>query len=267
LNSAPPAAPLPLAGKRVVLTRPREQAERLAEQVREAGGEPILVPAIEIRDLGDPARFFALADRLEEFDLAIFVSPNAVRKALGLLRSRRAGKPWPASLRLAAIGSGSREELLREGFTDVLAPRTRADSEALLALAELSHPAGKRIVIFRGAGGREVLGETLAARGAQVEYAECYRRVRPDADPGVALAEWERCAVDAVAVSSGEGLANLFEMLGAERRHWLVKVPLFVPHERVAEQARRLGVRELVQSGAGDAELLAALVAYFRSAK
>lgn len=257
----------PLAGKRIVVTRPRAQAAGFAALIRESGGQPLVFPAIEIGDLADLMPFFALADRLEEFELAIFISPTAVHKAMNLLRVRRQGRPWPARLRVAALGRGSRRELEQEGFADVLAPQAHADSETLLALPELADVSGKRVVVFRGEGGRELLGDSLAARGARVEYAECYRRARPDADSGALLAAWARGAVDAVTVSSGEGLANLYEMLGKLGQQWLKKTPLFVPHARVADEAARLGVREVVVAGPGDAETLAGLVAYFRRAK
>ncbi|MDA8107799.1 MAG: uroporphyrinogen-III synthase [Betaproteobacteria bacterium] len=249
------------------MTRPRAHAEALARLIREAGGEPLVFPAIEIRDLPDLGPILAKIDRLEEFDLAIFISPNAVHKALNLVQARRAGKPWPSRLRVAAVGRGSRRELEQQGFAEVIAPAAHADSEALLALPELSAVAGKRIVIFRGDGGRELLGDTLAARGAHVEYAECYRRARPAADSAPLLTAWARGAVHAVTVSSGEGLANLFDMLGKLGQQWLRATPLFVPHPRVAESAVRLGVREVLVAGASDAELVARLVAYFRGAK
>jgi len=257
----------PLAGRRIVVTRPREQAARLAGLIRREGGEPVIVPAIEIKDLADPKPFFELADRLDGFDLAIFISPNAVHKALGLLQLRRQAKSWPARLRVAALGPGSRRALEQSGFHEVLAPASHADSEALLALPALAELAGRHVVIFRGEGGRELLGDTLATRGARVEYAACYRRARPDPGPGAPLADWARGEVDAVTVSSGEGLLNLYEMLALPERQWLTNRPLFVPHARVAEDAARLGVREIVVAGTGDEEIVARLVAYFRDAK
>ncbi|MGB3935889.1 MAG: uroporphyrinogen-III synthase, partial [Burkholderiales bacterium] len=231
--SAPRAAPL--SGKRIVITRPAGQAEPLARLVREAGGEPLLVPAIEIRPLEDAAPFHALAQRLEDFDLAIFVSRNAVKSALALL----AGRPWPARLRVAAVGQGSREELERAGFADVIAPAARSDSEALLALPALAGMRGRRVVIFRGDAGRQLLGDELGKGGATVEYAACYRRVRPAGEGLAAL--WAR-GVDAVALSSAEGLANFMAMLGEGAVAKLAAVALFVPHERVAREAARRGL-------------------------
>jgi len=233
-----------------MVTRPLELAGRLAALIAKAGGEPLLFPTIEIRDPEDPAPARALLGRLQEFDMALFVSPSAVRKALELA----AGRAWP---RVAAVGDGTRRALEQRGFRDVIAPSGQADSEALLALPELAQVTGFRVLILRGAGGREFLGETLAARGAKVEYAECYRRVRP-------AARAPEGRIDAVCVSSGEALVNLAAMLGRER---LADTPLFVSHSRVAAQAHELGLPWPLLAGPGDPEMLAALVAYFGGAK
>jgi len=251
----------PLAGRRVLVTRPLEQAEGLAALIRQAGGEPILFPAIEIAEPADLAGFHAIANRLEQFDLAIFISPTAVHRAIGLLQGRR----WPGRLGVAAIGGGSKRELERRGFAAVIAPAGEADSEALLALPELGNVAGTSIVVFRGEGGRELLGETLRARGARVSYAECYRRVRP----AVSLTEpaWARDRLDAVTVSSSEGLANLDALLRSWRPDWRRESPIFVPHQRVAAEAARFGARQAIVAGAGDEEIVRALIAYFGGAK
>ncbi|HET9733968.1 MAG TPA: uroporphyrinogen-III synthase [Burkholderiales bacterium] len=247
-----------LAGRRILVTRPRELAQELAALIREAGGEPLLYPALEIRDAADPAPARALLARLRDFDLAVFVSPSAVRKAMELAAglTRPAGQLWPAGLRVAAIGAGTRRELERRGFRDVIAPAGQEDSEALLALPTLAGV--RQVAIFRGEGGRELLGDTLAARGARVEYAECYRRVRPAA--GTAPAG----RIDAICVSSGEALRNLVALLGRER---VEQATLFAPNARVAGIAREIGLREPVLAGPGDAQMLAALVAYFGDAK
>lgn len=248
-----------LAGKRVIVTRPQSQAEGLALLIRQAGGEPLCVPAIEILPLADPAPFQALARRLDAFEVAIFVSRNAVRSALALL----AGKPWPVGLRVATVGQGSREELEQRGFADVIAPAAQSDSEALLALPELAAVEGRRIVIFRGDGGRRLLGDVLRKRGAIVEYAACYRRVQPESGELPAL--WAR-GVDAVTVSSAEGLANFLQMLGEGKALRLAETPLFVPHARVADEAARRRLGRVIVAGPRDAQMLAALVAYFGAA-
>ena len=259
--------PLALAGRRIVVTRPAGQAEGLCALIRRAGGEPLEIPALEIRDLANLTPFFAAADRLESFDWAIFVSRNAVRRALALLAGRPGGHLWPAHLRVATVGSGSREELEAKGFAAVIAPPAgQSDSEALLGLPEFNAVTGKRIVIFRGEGGRRLLGETLAARGAVVEHAACYRRTLPEAGGAQLAVAWEGGPVDAILVSSGEGLANLLEMLGGEAPRRLAGTALFVPHPRVAQDAARRGIERTIVAGPGDAETAAALVAYFGGA-
>ncbi len=253
-------SPLALAGRRVLVTRPAGQAGHLAELIRAAGGEPVLFPVIEIRDAEDSQPLINLIDRLDAFELAVFVSANAVQKVLQLVHARRA---WPAGLRVATVGRGSERELHRHGFAAVIAPSERFDSEALLDLPELQEVAGKRVVIFRGDGGRELLGDTLAARGAVVEYAECYRRGRPETDTAPLLALLARHELDALTVTSSEGLANLYGMLGEPGRQWMQQTPLFAPHERIAAAARALGVQTVVLTGPGDEGLVSGLTAFF----
>jgi len=251
----------PLAGRGILVTRPRDQAAGLAALIEGAGGRALLYPAIEIEDLSDPASALHVMENLRQFDLAIFVSPAAVRKSFELMKKGRT--TWPAGLRAAAVGRGSRDELERHGIPGALVPESGADSEALLALPELAGVAGKRIAIFRGEGGRELLGDTLAARGAKVEYAACYRRTRPRIDVGPLLAAWAQGAVHAVTVSSATGLGNLVAMLGEPGKALLEGTPVFVPHKRVEDQARRLGIRSPVLAGPADDEMMARLVAYF----
>jgi len=237
-----------LQGRAILVTRPRSQAQRLARLIEAAGGRAELFAAIEIADVPPPA---ALA-RLHEFDLAIFVSPTAVAKAMPQVRA------WPPALRVAAVGSGTRRELEKHGIADVIAPASGADSEALLATPALGDVAGKRIAILRGDGGRALLADTFAERGAQVEYITCYRRLapRPPAHG------WKPGELAAVTVSSSQGLDNLFEVLD---RELLRSTPMFVPHARIAERARALAVREVVLAGHSDEQMLDRLVAYFRS--
>jgi uroporphyrinogen III methyltransferase/synthase len=235
-----------------VVTRPEGQADHLAARIEAQGGRALRFPAIEIQDLPD----WRLPD-LAAVDLAVFVSPTAVQKVFEKLGQ------WPHAVRAAAVGKGTRRVLERRGVAEVLAPQSGADSESLLALPQMHDVAGQRIVIFRGEGGREALADTLAARGAQVEQVECYRRVRPQADSGPLLDAWERNEVHAVTVSSAEGLDNLVGLLGDGGRAHLALTPLFATHERIAARARELGIRDVMVGGPGDDELVERLVAYF----
>lgn len=243
-----------------MITRPLEQAGRLAALVEAAGARALVYPAIGIENPADAAPALRALGALESFDLVVFVSPTAVRRAFGMMPN---GRSWPGALRAAAVGPGSARELERHGVRGALVPPSGADSEALLALPEMARMSGKRVLILRGEGGRELLGDTLKARGAQVEYAQCYRRVRPGTDIGPLLAAWDEAAVHAVTVSSAGGLGNLFAMLGEHGAAQLRRTPVFAAHERVAEAARRHGVTEVVLAGTSDEEMLERLMAYF----
>ena len=179
---------------------------------------------------------------------------------MNLIKARRA---LPPHLKLAAIGASGVRELEHFGITAVIAPAARFDSEALLELPALREVAGKRIVIFRGDGGRELLGDTLTARGAAIEYAECYRRGRPQLDAAPLLKAWARNELHAIISTSSEGLHNLFDLVGKLGQSWLRKTPLFVPHPRIERTARELGLATVVLSAQGDEGLVAGLAQWF----
>lgn len=255
-----PQAGLPLAGRHVVVTRPEAQAGVLAQAIAEAGGLPVRFPVLAISDLEDTAPLLGLADRLEAYDFAVFVSANAIEKALTLILARRA---WPTSVRVAVIGKSSERAIAGFGITDSIAPQERFDSEALLALPPFQDVAGKRVIVFRGDAGRELLGDTLQTRGASVEYVACYRRSSPNLDTRPLMALWEKGQLDAIALSSSEGLRNLCAMLDDAGRRHLAQTPVFVPHRRIAEEAERLGLARVVATRPGDDGLMAGLNEFF----
>jgi uroporphyrinogen-III synthase len=178
---------------------------------------------------------------LTAYALAVFISPNAVEYSVPAILSSRG---WPADLQAVAIGQGSVALLAAYGIKNTLAPLERFDSEALLELPALQRPcvAGKRVVIFRGNGGRELLADSLRERGAEVDYVSCYQRSAPDS-AAVLEALWRSEQLDALTVSSSEGLRNLVDLLDAPARASLRTTPVFVPHPRIAELAQKLGLQ------------------------
>lgn len=249
---------LPLAGVNVVITRPREQAAGLVQRIAQLGGKPLLFPLLEITAVRDEQALFQQLSRLQQTDLAIFISPNAVRYGMAAIR---AAGSLPASLKIATVGQGSAKALHELGVARVIAPHERCDSEGLLAQPELQNVAGLRVMIFRGDGGRELLGDTLKARGAKVEYATCYLRSKSDLDIGVLLA----VAPHAISITSSEALVHLWSMLDEQSRARLAAVPLLVPHDRIADAARQQGWQHVTVTESGDDGLLAGLVAWANS--
>ena len=238
-----------LGGRGIVITRPRDLAPAFARLVEARGGHAVLFPTIAIEPLPAPVAL----SRLREYDWVIFVSPSAVRVA------RQGAADWPPA-HAAAVGAGTRRELEAAGVASATAPTDGADSEALLALPQMQEVAGKRVLIVRGEEGRALLGEALAARGAAVQYAACYRRARPPGDCAALEAAWREGRVHAITVLSAQALDNFIDMGGERLAHGL---PLFVPHQRVAHHARARGAKEVLETGGGDEQMLERLVAYF----
>ncbi len=241
------------AGRGVVLTRPRDVAAAFARRIESQGARAIVFPTIEIQPLPVPPALGEIAG----FDFVVFVSPSAVRVAERMLP--RMSQRWPRSVKAVAIGLGTKRELDRIGIGPVIVPQAGADSEAVLAASDLQQIAGRRVLIIRGDEGRALLGDSLAARGASVQYAECYRRVRPKADAEPLLAAWRRGEVHAVVALSTQALANFMDMTQGA----LAAAPFFVTHERIARDARGLGVREVIVVEPGDDAMIERLIAYF----
>jgi uroporphyrinogen-III synthase len=248
-----PQTTSPLASLNIVVTRPREQAVSLAQRIAQLGGNSVLFPLLEISPVADVEPLRELVARLVEFQMAIFISPNAVSYGLAAISAAP-----PQGLKIATVGQGSAKLLREAGIADVIAPTERFDSEALLALPELQNVSGWRIAIFRGDGGRELLGDTLKARGATVEYAACYQRAKPQHDMAQLLA----ANPHALTVTSSEALGYLWDMLDEPSRTRLCSLPLFVPHARIAEAARLRGWADVRVTAGGDDGLMAGLLAW-----
>lgn len=250
------ARPLPLAATTIVVTRPAHQAGPLCRLIEAQGGRAISFPSLEIECSSQPQ---PLLQRLERFDIAIFISANAVECATPFMPD-----PLPPNTLFAAVGKRTATLLQHHHHGHpVLSPDNGADSEALLARPELQQVRGKRILIVRGAGGRELLAETLIQRGAEVAYAEVYRRVRPAGD----LASLQGLGqIDLITATSNESLQNLYDMGTASQRGWLLTLPLVVIGQRGAALAQRLGFRHpaIVAAEASDAGLLQAMTGWRR---
>ena len=166
----------------VLITRPRHQTDELCALITAAGAEVVYFPVLEIVPLLDNGQSgnqdsirnstsaATIIGQLDSVDIVIFISANAVEQ--GDVRVRQQRGHWPAHLQLAVVGRGSARALGHVGLKADICPEHGFDSEALLALPLMHQVQGKRIVIFRGQGGRETLAAELRRRGAQVDYAE-----------------------------------------------------------------------------------------------
>ncbi len=196
----------PLAGKRIVITRPRAQAGALADKLAALGAEPILLPMIEIAPMDDYAPLDAALGRLGEYHWLIFTSANAV----AVFWARLAG-PLPATTRLAAVGPATARALEKRGATAAVIPEEYV-AESLAA--ELGTVAGQHILLPHAELAREVLADELRQRGATVDEIAVYRTLPAAPDPqGVADL---RRGVDAITFTSASAARNFVRALGGE---------------------------------------------------
>ena len=241
-----------LAGKTIAITRPVDQAKKLSALIVEAGGTPILFPLITITALENYANFDATIAQLNGFQMAIFISSNAVQH--GMPRVLKAFSCIPNNLTFAAIGPITSQELHGFGAKQVLTPTGKFDSESLLALPEMQAVKNKNIMIFRGVGGRDVLAEILKARGAHITFAECYQRKNPQTNSDVLAQLYVEKNLHGIVVTSSEAMRNLLDLAGDAS--WLKQTPIFVNHARIAETEGLENLNVHVANAAGDAAML-----------
>lgn len=242
----------------MLVTRPAGQADGLCHLLEGAGYTAVPLATIEIREPAAVEPLQSLVESLQDYDLAVFISVNAVNRGLDYILARR---DWPQQVKVAAVGASSAAALREHGLAPDLVPVHQYNSEALLALDELQDMQGRRVVILRGNGGREQLRDTLRARGAQVDYVEVYRRVCPATDTQLMRSLLQPGALDVITVTSNETLQNLFSMAGGGGQPQLRTLPLVVASERQAQLAQQLGFEHaaLVAENAGDAAIVEAV--------
>jgi uroporphyrinogen-III synthase len=249
---------------KVVITRPRAQAEQLAQAVAALGREPVLLPLLEIHPLPDQSALRRTLAGVADYALVAFVSPNAIDAAFAHVPA------WPEGVAIAVLGEGSRAALARHGLDEhnatIYCPGIGAssDSESLLRSLDLGQLAGRPVLIVRGERGRELMAESLAAAGAHVAAVAAYRRQSPALSPALAaqLAGLLLEPNDWIVTSSEalRALVGLVQQLEPETGvAKMQQQHLIVPHARIAETARALGLDRLTLTGSGDARLLAAL--------
>lgn len=199
-----------LSGKRIVVTRARDQAGELATKLRALGAEAIEFPTIEIRPAKDYGPLDEAAARLASYDWLIFTSANAVRffQSRADLRSVRA--------RICAIGPATRRAIEKLQLKVDLMPAEYV-AESLVEAFAAEDLAGKRILLPRAAVARDVVPAELARRGAHVDVVEAYRTVVPDQAPALARTIFSGARKpDWITFTSSSTVSNFVAAAGAE---------------------------------------------------
>ncbi|HMC70005.1 MAG TPA: uroporphyrinogen-III synthase, partial [Mycobacteriales bacterium] len=197
-----------LFGRRVVVTRAREQASELVERLHALGAETLELPAIVIDapdDAGAGLRAAVGALRRREFEWVVFTSTNAVERFCALLRDAREF----AGASVAAIGPGTADSLRRFGVEPDLVPE-RFVAESLVE----AFPSGSgQVLLPRAAVARDVLVDGLAAKGWAVKVVTAYRTRAAEPSPA-ALAEAGKA--DAITFTSSSTVTNFLTVAGLD---------------------------------------------------
>ncbi|RZT41322.1 fused uroporphyrinogen-III synthase HemD/membrane protein HemX [Cupriavidus agavae] len=271
----------------VVVTRPAGQSRQLTEALQAAGLDVLGFPLLAIGPTADDTALRDALARLADYALVVFVSPNAVSfafDALAQVQQTAGAAQWPAGVPVAVVGPSSVTALAERGVAPpthrVIAPAgaqpdaasadeaPRFDSEALWSELDTSPGAfaGQRVLIIRGNGGRDWLGERLREAGATVEAVEAYSRTLPEPSAMQWQAVRDSLRPDAPPygwlLTSSEAVRNLDALarlhLSPQEHERLKQVQCIAPHARIAAQAQALGFAHVLPAAPGDAGLLAA---------
>ena len=248
----------PLIDKTVLITRPVGREENLRRTIENAGGTVIHYPVINIQPPPelDIQQLLQLREQLHSFTMAIFISPTAVEQ------SRIYFPALPEHFTIVSIGNKTTEALEQQNIhVDIEAPDKNTESLLNDPIFQMPKINGRRILIFRGSGGRALLGDSLIRRGAQIRYVETYHRELPPHPP---LDEHMVSELDAITISSNEGLDNLITLM--EDPSLLIDIPLVVPSPRAHTLARQHGFKTIITAdNATDEAIISALKDYFSS--
>ena len=241
-----------LSNKTILITRPDGREIHLRHIIEQAGGKVIHYPVFAISPplALDIKQLEHFRDQLHRFDMAIFISPTAVEQ------SHLYFPVLPEHLTIVSIGSKTTQALQQQNIHVALeAPEHNTESLLQTANFQIPNIQAKRVLIFRGTGGRALLGDSLKRRGAQIHYVETYRRALPLHPP---LTEQQLKTLSAITISSNEGLDNLITLMQNPRL--LIDIPLVVPSQRAAALARQHGFKTIITAkNATDEAILMAL--------
>lgn len=245
-----------LAALHVLVTRPAthlaSQKQELVAAIEAAAGHVLHLPLIEIRRFtpeDNPSELIGKIQKLDNFHILIFVSTNAVQH--GVFWIDRYWPQFPVGIQLVAIGPATAQALTAALHQEVIHSQSGVTSEDLLQHPLFTQVQGKRIGIVRGTGGRELLAQTLLERGATVDYLEVYQRNLVPYQSRDFCEQLRLHKINVLTVSSGESLLHLAELLGDNKAEMSL-LPLLVPSQRVADQARALGFSNIIQAGGAD---------------
>jgi uroporphyrinogen-III synthase len=246
-----------LTGLQVLVTRPALQAEPLCQRITNLGGTALRLPVLAIAPRATELPTMA-------YDLLIFISTNAVQHGQAVLVAQ-------PQARLAAVGMATAQALQALGHDIDITPEHAASSETLLTHPLLQSPPAN-ILLVRGSGGRELLRDTLTARGSRVDVLEVYERiaVAPVAAHYQAVqTQLHSGELDLISITSVDILRALNALLDDETRALAQRCTLLAGSARIAQAARESGWHgeRIIAASPEDAALITALTRWYTRAR
>jgi uroporphyrinogen III methyltransferase/synthase len=204
----------PLFGKRVLVTRTRQQASVLSDLLRQEGAEPIELPALELVPRDDPHRLGRALDALARgrYQWVVFTSANGVDIFFRHVKEAGRDARAFAGARVCAIGPGTAAALAARGLQADLVPEEFVAESVVEALAR-GKVAKSRILVPRAEGARRELVRGLRALGARVDELPLYVAAPPGAPEPEALRRLRASEVDVVTFASSSAVKNLLKLL------------------------------------------------------
>jgi uroporphyrinogen III methyltransferase/synthase len=233
---------LPLFGQRIVVTRDRGQSPLLAEPLEALGAETLFVPVIEIADAAEPSSLDRAIQNLHSYDWLIFTSVNGVRHFVEAL-DRSTTDLRALRAKLCAIGSATAAALAALHLRVDIVP-TEYVAESLLEALAGEPLLGKRILLPRAAVARDLIPDTLRARGAVIDVVEAYRTVIPHDAAALAQDALARHP-HWIAFTSSSTVKNWIAVAGRESLHG-VKIASIGPI--TSQTAREFGLHVTVEA-------------------
>jgi uroporphyrinogen III methyltransferase/synthase len=260
---------LPLFGKRVLVTRAREQAGGAAALLRERGADPVIVPTIEIHPPSDPSAMIDAVQAMHErYDWVVLTSANGVDRLWA--ETKRQGKDARAfgRAKLAAVGPGTAAAFERYGLVpDVVAKEYRGEALAAEVLAAMNASGGTkvRVLVARAEVARDVVPDALRAAGCEVDVVAVYKtRSPPRALLEGLSALLEGGEIDAVTFTSSSTVEHLCDALEARAAELLARTCVASIGPITTETAKKRGIRVDVAAEVSTiAGLVTALEKYF----
>ena len=245
--------------QRIVITRPAHQSDLLSQGIKKAGGEVCLFPTLGITSIELSKESTENLQNIKDYDILIFISPNAIQYGLDYIPEQILLKE---DILLATIGQSSAETLHNKiGKYPDIVPEKNFNSEGLLATSTLQNVKNKRILIIRGNDGREHLKQVLQQRGAQTDYLDVYKRIKPTTDSTELEQDLQNNQIAAIVITSETSLKNLVELVPEKARYLLFQSTLLLINQRLINKAKELGFNKnfIIANEASDTSIIKAL--------